>query len=168
MTRCPTNLPYLRPCYSLQLPHFTLWDFNHTHLTLPSMATLTYSPDLESNVKKTLRRLSKYLLGSGIALQDSDLPQEFLNAHDIERHTDLSWRQVDDSERSSPFATPLDSDLIDAAFKAAVREEKPELPPHEFDLNGRFYTAFHLAYTLLEYSDDVNEELANSPWDRME
>lgn len=132
------------------------------------METLTYSSDLRSKIRKTLRLLSNDLVGSGIALQDSDLSQEYLNIHEIERHTDLSWRQVEDSECHSSFATPLDSDLIDPIYKDAFTEEKPEWPRHDLALNDRFHSAYHLAYALLEYSDIINWELATSLWERME
>lgn len=141
---------------------------SHTFHKSTSMVTLTYSPNLRSKIRKTLRLLSNDLIGSGIALQDSDLSQEYLNAHSIERHTDLPWRQVEHSESSSSFATPLDSDLIDTIYKDAFTEEKPDWPRHDLALNGRFHSAYHLAYALLEYSDIINLELATSLWERME
>ena len=134
----------------------------------PSMATVKYSPDLQSKIRKTLRRLSKDLLRSGIALQDSDLHEEYLNAHAIERLTDLPWTQEEDSKCSSSFATPLASGLMDTLYEDAFREEKQKWPRHDFVLNGRFYTAHHLASTLLGYSSSIYWEFTTSPWDTME
>ena len=117
-----------------------------------------------------LYRLAKNLSGSGITLQGSDLSQKYLNKHDIERQTDLPWTQVEDLECSSLFAKPLDSDLIESTFESAFRdeEEKPEWPRHDVDFNGRFYTAYHLAYTLLSYTHSISWEMETPPWDRME
>lgn len=132
------------------------------------MATLTYSPDFRSKIRKTLRLLRDDLAGSGIALQDSDLSQEYLNIHNIERHTDLSWRPVEHSDSSSSFAKPLDSDLIDTAFKDAFTDEEEEREWPRRDLSGRFRFAHQMAYALLGYANSIYYNLATPPWELME
>ena len=149
----------------ITLPHYT----NHSRAPSSKMASLKNLSYDKPKVRERLSLLAQDLIYPMITFQESSLSSELMKLKGIERHTNLSWGKERKAESSPLFTTPLPSTSFNRAFQDSVTAKELEWPEHDLDLNGRFYSAYHLAHTLIAYFNDIEWRIdTSSAWETVE